>query len=402
MMFQKSRLVDINYDVVGTTPTWPCQIICFCFLCWHFLFKLAFNWECTHKNISIDLTQTWADFKGKTDSPGSPGGPCWPLGPRTVGPLEPLSPISPVTHIMLWRHLCAIKRQTCHCLIWGVVLSQHLPAHSLPLAPFFPKCPGGPLSPGRPLAPLCPGKPLSPGVPGGPGGPGFPGKPATPDSGLLKLAANWASCSVGARQKDNNEPDEPPETNMTPRHVSNSCGWQLSRELSETKHFVINHAVACEGSFLKGPKQLSSTRWFNSSRTRVQSEAERGETLVTISPELLLFSNLYPKKLSKLGGKEIILFISSNQRQKMYAHGLKGLILISRGSFLHGVLHLRFQFSVSWWKFMQPLLDCSFFSPRFFSFFFLLQIPFPGRLFARSREECRSAGGEINFSAHRV
>lgn len=85
-------------------------------------------------------------------------------------------------------------------------MCQHI---HLPLGPFFPKIPGGPLSPGRPLDPGCPGKPLSPGFPGGPGSPGLPGKPTAPDSGLLKLAANWASCSVGAQQKDNDEPDEP-------------------------------------------------------------------------------------------------------------------------------------------------------------------------------------------------
>ncbi len=85
------------------------------------------------------------------------------------------------------------------------------------MGPFAPKIPGGPLSPGRPLPPVCPGKPLSPGDPGGPGGPGFPGKPATPDSGLLKLAANWASCSVGARQKEHDEPDEPLDAKPAPR-----------------------------------------------------------------------------------------------------------------------------------------------------------------------------------------
>lgn len=81
--------------------------------------------------------------------------------------------------------------------------------HPLPFGPFTPIGPGGPLSPGRPLAPECPGKPLSPGIPGGPGGPGFPGKPATPDSGLLKLAASWASCSVGEQQTGDTEADKP-------------------------------------------------------------------------------------------------------------------------------------------------------------------------------------------------
>lgn len=117
------------------------------------------------------------------------------------------------------------------------------PANTLPLGPFAPKIPGGPLSPGRPLAPACPGKPLSPGIPGGPGGPGFPGKPATPDSGLLKLAANWASCSVGAQQKEDDEPDEPLDAKLSPL-FPNSCSRQLSGELFKTQHFVINHPVA--------------------------------------------------------------------------------------------------------------------------------------------------------------
>lgn len=92
------------------------------------------------------------------------------------------------------------KQRQTYCFIYHPK-KEHLPINVLPLGPFIPIVPCGPLSPGSPLAPACPGKPLSPGVPGAPGGPGFPGKPATPDSGLLKLAANWASCSVGAQQK---------------------------------------------------------------------------------------------------------------------------------------------------------------------------------------------------------
>lgn len=75
----------------------------------------------------------------------------------------------------------------------------------LPFCPFFPKSPGGPFRPGRPLAPACPGKPFSPGIPGRPGGPGFPGNPAAPDSGLLKLPASRASCSVGGQKKHTDE-----------------------------------------------------------------------------------------------------------------------------------------------------------------------------------------------------
>lgn len=130
--------------------------------------------------------------KDKLYSPGSPGGPGWPLGPRTVGPLEPLSPSSPVMQIVQWRYTVDVSFSNL----------QHLAMNVLPLGPFTPIGPGGPLSPGRPLVPACPVKPLSPGGPGGPGGPGFPGKPATPDSGLLKLAANWASCSVWAQSVD--------------------------------------------------------------------------------------------------------------------------------------------------------------------------------------------------------
>lgn len=110
----------------------------------------------------------------------------------------------------LWS-LCLPVHLRCDNAQWTFGLSRHYKNISLgplsgdtchrlpplPFCPFFPKDPGGPLRPGRPLAPAWPGKPLSPGIPGDPGGPGLPGKPATPDSGLLRLAANWASCSVG-------------------------------------------------------------------------------------------------------------------------------------------------------------------------------------------------------------
>lgn len=66
----------------------------------------------------------------------------------------------------------------------------------LPLIPFSPIAPGGPLRPGSPRDPACPGKPFSPGGPGTPGGPGRPGRPGAPNSGLRRLAASWASCSV--------------------------------------------------------------------------------------------------------------------------------------------------------------------------------------------------------------
>lgn len=66
----------------------------------------------------------------------------------------------------------------------------------VPLGPFLPMSPRGPLRPGSPLLPGCPGKPLSPPGPGRPGGPGGPGNPEMPDSGLVRLAANWASCPV--------------------------------------------------------------------------------------------------------------------------------------------------------------------------------------------------------------
>lgn len=126
-------------------------------------------------------------FKDISNWPGSPGGPGWPLGPRTVGPLLPLSPSSPVT-----QDTVILLCETTGVLLWHFSQSDIL----LPFGPFSPIDPGGPLSPGSPLAPACPGNPLSPGDPGGPGGPGLPGKPATPVSGLLRLAANWASCSV--------------------------------------------------------------------------------------------------------------------------------------------------------------------------------------------------------------
>lgn len=73
---------------------------------------------------------------------------------------------------------------------------QYLINSCPPLGPLRPIVPGGPLRPGSPLAPACPGKPLSPEGPGGPGGPGLPGSPIAPDSGLLRLAASWASCSI--------------------------------------------------------------------------------------------------------------------------------------------------------------------------------------------------------------
>ena len=103
-------------------------------------------------------------------------------------------------------------------------MQQHHSINSSPLGPLFPRDPGGPLSPGRPLAPECPGKPLSPGDPGDPGGPGFPGKPAAPDSGLLKLAANWASCSVGIEQKEDEKPsnDKWPKSTLNV-HKQNCC-----------------------------------------------------------------------------------------------------------------------------------------------------------------------------------
>lgn len=74
-----------------------------------------------------------------------------------------------------------------------------------PFCPLTPRTPEGPLSPGSPLAPACPGNPLSPEGPGGPGGPGRPGSPAAPDSGLLRLAANWASCSEKTKTQCANE-----------------------------------------------------------------------------------------------------------------------------------------------------------------------------------------------------
>ena len=66
--------------------------------------------------------------------------------------------------------------------------------------PLRPSRPGGPLRPGRPLAPECPGNPFCPEDPGGPGGPGGPWIPEMPDSGLVRLAASWASCSVAHRK----------------------------------------------------------------------------------------------------------------------------------------------------------------------------------------------------------
>lgn len=72
----------------------------------------------------------------------------------------------------------------------------------LPLGPLRPISPGGPLRPGKPRGPSCPGKPFSPAGPGAPGGPGRPGRPGAPNSGLLRLAASWASCSVMNRRTE--------------------------------------------------------------------------------------------------------------------------------------------------------------------------------------------------------
>lgn len=151
--------------------------------------------------------------------------------------------------------------------------------HPLPFCPFFPRGPGGPFRPGSPLAPACPGKPLSPGIPGGPGGPGFPGKPVTPVSGLRKLAASWASCSVGKKQND---------------------GSNRHRRLSW---------AAIKGSF--------ATKHLERKHTRAQEETiqQRGRNLVT-SP--LGSPHTFPSKLRKFGRRKIMLFISSNQQQKIY------------------------------------------------------------------------------------
>lgn len=210
----------------------------------------------------------------------------------------------------------------------------HLPAHSLPFGPFTPKGPGGPLRPGRPLAPACPGKPFSPGIPGGPGGPGFPGKPATPDSGLLKLAANWASCSVGAQQKDN---DQPLDAKLAPRCwiFPTSSSGQLSREQDITPYNESHRDI--RSLISESPEQLSLWRWSKSTCTWAQNESGWGETVVMISLELLLLFIPLSYNLRKLSRKKIILFISSNQQQKMYVHDVKGLILISCGSLLDGI-----------------------------------------------------------------
>lgn len=70
--------------------------------------------------------------------------------------------------------------------------------------------------------------------------------------------------------------------------------------------------------------------------------------MVTKSLQLLLFSIfLIPQNLGKLSRNKIMLFISSNQQQKIYVHGVKGLVLISHGFPLHGVLYVKFWFSVS-------------------------------------------------------
>lgn len=152
----------------------------------------------------------------------------------------------------------------------------------------------------------------------------------------------------------------------------------------------MNPAITWDGLFVKAQ---SNDGWGNGPGAPLL-EAERGETMVTKSLQLLLFSIfLFPQNLGKLSRNEIMLFISSNQRQKIYVHGVKGLVLISHGFPLHGVLHVKFWFSVSWWKFMQPQLDCSSF------FFFFLKISFPDSLLGA--EQRRSAGGEINFSARR-
>lgn len=109
--------------------------------------------------------------------------------------------------------------------------------------------------------------------------------------------------------------------------------------------------AAIKGSF--------ATKHLERKHTRAQEETvqQRGENLVT-SP--LGSPHTFPSKLREFDRRKIMFFISSNRQQKIYVHGVKDLILFSHGSSSHGVLHLKSQLSVSWWKFMQPLLDCAF------------------------------------------
>lgn len=85
----------------------------------------------------------------------------------------------------------------------------------LPFGPLRPISPGGPLRPGKPRGPSCPGKPFSPGGPGAPGGPGRPGRPGAPNSGRLRLAASWESCSAMNRR------------------TKLSCKWDLNEEINK-------------------------------------------------------------------------------------------------------------------------------------------------------------------------
>lgn len=139
----------------------------------------------------------------------------WPR--NAFRPLHCRPSVSPVSHVtfitQLYRHHKAsatylnllllvqfvniCKSQICvlYIYIYNIYELKYV-FHHKPLGPFIPRGPGGPLRPGNPLAPECPGKPLRPATPGGPGGPGGPGKPAMPDSGLVRLSASWASCSV--------------------------------------------------------------------------------------------------------------------------------------------------------------------------------------------------------------
>lgn len=209
-------------------------------------------------------------------------------------------------------------------------------SHSLPLCPFFPRGPGGPFRPGSPLAPACPGKPLSPGVPGGPGGPGFPGKPATPVSGLRKLAASWASCSVGE-----------------------SCHEQQPSKLLQ-----------------------------QSTQAQAETFQRRGENLVT-SPRESPPPHL---KLCTFARRKIILFISSNQQQKNLCSRCKGFNTI-----LPRRLVARcFAFKVPFFFLSPDENSCRHCTTALF-------VRFPCQADSLLRAEaCRSAGGEINFSAHRV
>lgn len=164
--------------------------------------------------------------------------------------------------------------------MWNKQPNKHTAVTSLPFCPFFPRGPGGPFRPGSPLAPACPGKPLSPWIPGGPGGPGFPGKPITPVSGLRKLAASWASCSVGggeSRTMDHNM------HKLTQKQLS----WAAIRGSFATKHFESKHIRAQEETI---------QQW--------------NENLVTSPLESL---HAFPSKLPKFDRRKITLFISSNQ-----------------------------------------------------------------------------------------